>query len=153
VAERARAFGMKVVHTQRQGGLPLDELLRVADAVSLHCPLTPETRHLLGARELSLMKPTAVLVNTARGAIVDEGALAAALAAGRPGFAGLDVFEEEPRIHPSLVANPRVMLLPHLGSATRATRAKMAETAAGCIRERLAGRRPPHVLNPDVIDR
>ena len=153
VATRAQAFGMKIVHTGRQDGLPLDELLETSDAVSLHCPLTSETRHLLDARRLARMKPTAVLVNTARGAIIDENALAAALLAGRPGFAGLDVFEDEPRIHPDLVANPRVVLLPHLGSATRGTRSKMAEIAAGNIRERLAGRPPAHVLNPEALGR
>jgi glyoxylate reductase len=147
VAERARAFGMQILH-----GVPLDELLSASDVVSLHCPLNAQTRHLIGARELALMKPTAVLVNTARGAIVDEAALAAALKAGRPGFAGLDVFEDEPHIHPDLVANPRVVLLPHLGSATRGTRAKMAEVAAHNIAERLAGRRPPNLVNPEVFD-
>jgi glyoxylate reductase len=155
VAHRARAFGMKVVHTQRRrdqpGWLPLDELLAVSDVISLHCPMSAETRHLLGASELARMKPTAVLVNTARGPIVDEAALAAALAAGRPGWAGLDVFEEEPRIHADLVASERVVLLPHLGSATRGTRARMAEVAAENIRERLAGRRPPHLVNPEVL--
>jgi glyoxylate reductase len=155
VAQRARAFGMRIVYTQpRQidaGWLPLDELLEVADAVTLHCPLTPATRHLLGAARFARMKPTAVLVNTARGAIVDEAALAAALAAGRPGFAGLDVFEDEPRVHPELLANPRVVVLPHVGSATWGTRARMAEVAAGCIAERLAGRRPPHILNPAAL--
>jgi glyoxylate reductase len=155
VAQRARAFGIHVVYWQPRksddGWLPLDELLTTADAVSLHCPLTPATRHLLGAAQFARMKPTAVLVNTARGAIVDEAALAAALHAGRPGFAGLDVFEDEPRVHPDLLANPRVVVLPHVGSATRGTRARMAEVAAGCIAERLAGRRPPHVLNPAAL--
>jgi glyoxylate reductase len=157
VAHRARAFGMNIVHTQRHesedGWLPLDELLAVSDVVSLHCPLSRETRHLLGAAEFARMKPTAVLVNTARGPIVDEAALAAALRAGRPGWAGLDVFEDEPRIHPDLVANERVVLLPHVGSATRGTRARMAEVAAECIRERLAGRTPPHVVNLEVLRR
>jgi len=158
VARRARAFGMKILYWQRQAAAvddathaPLDRLLTESDAVSLHCPLTVETRHLIDARKLALMKPTAVLVNTSRGAVVDEAALAAALAAGRPGFAGLDVFEDEPHIHPLLVASERVVLLPHLGSSTRGTRAKMAEIAAGCIAERLAGRRPPNLLNPDAL--
>jgi glyoxylate reductase len=147
VAKRAEAFGMKILSSRN-----LDEMLPSCDVVSIHCPLTPATHHLIGARELSLMKATAVLINTARGPIVDENALAKALLDGRPGFAGLDVFENEPRIHPDLVANPRVVLLPHLGSATRGTRAKMAEIAAENIRECLAGRRPPNLLNPEIID-
>jgi glyoxylate reductase len=147
VAKRAEAFGMKIVSSRN-----LDEMLPICDVVSIHCPLKPETHHLIGARELALMKPTAVLVNTARGPIVDENALAQALRDGRPGFAGLDVFENEPRIHPDLVGNPRVVLLPHLGSATRGTRAKMAEIAAENIRDCLAGRRPRHLLNPEIID-
>jgi glyoxylate reductase len=151
VAARARGFGMEVVHTGREDGLPLDELCAVSDVVSLHCPLTAATRHLIGAPELALMKPTAILVNTARGAIVDEAALAAALAAGRPGFAALDVFEEEPRVHPALVENRRALLLPHLGSATRGARARMAETAARSIADFLDGRRPANLVNPQAL--
>jgi glyoxylate reductase len=158
VAARARGFGMKIVYSGpravdgESGYVALDELLAQSDVVSIHCPLTEATHHLIGARELARMKPNSVLVNTARGPIVDEKALVAALHQGRPGFAGLDVFEEEPRIQPGLVANERVMLLPHVGSATRGTRTRMAEMAAECIRERLAGRRPPNLINPEVID-
>jgi lactate dehydrogenase-like 2-hydroxyacid dehydrogenase len=158
VAARARGFGMRIVYTGPRavegeaGFVPLGELLAQADVVSIHCPLSEATHHLLGARELARMKPNSVLVNTARGPIVDEKALVAALHQGRPGFAGLDVFEDEPRIQPGLVANERVMLLPHVGSATRGTRTRMAEMAAESIRERLAGRRPPNLLNPEVID-
>jgi glyoxylate reductase len=124
----------------------LDELLRGADIVSLHVPLTSETRHLVDARRLGLMKPTAVLVNTARGAIVDEAALADALHAGRIFGAGLDVYEAEPRIHPRLLAAPHTVLLPHVGSATVRTRTAMGRAAATAVVEVLAGRRPPNVV-------
>jgi glyoxylate reductase len=108
----------------------LDALLGESDVVSLHCPLTPDTRHLLDARRLALLKPTAILVNTARGPIVDEAALVDALRAGRLRAAGLDVYEHEPRLAPGLAALPNVVLLPHVGSATDATRARMASMAA-----------------------
>lgn len=140
VAHRARAFGMEIAYTSRSESphaaeleatrLDLDELLATADVVSLHAPLTPATRHLIGARELALMKPTATLVNTARGAVVDEAALAAALAEGTIAAAGLDVFEHEPQVHPALLELENVVLVPHLGSATVETRAAMAELAA-----------------------
>jgi glyoxylate reductase len=157
VAERASAFGMRIVYAQPRRAevewpqLALDELLASSDVVSLHCPLSPATHHLIDARRLALMKPTAILVNTARGAIVDEAALADALAAGRPGGCGLDVFEDEPRIHPRLRADRRAVLTPHLGSATRVTRARMAETAAQSIADFFAGRRPTHVVNPEAL--
>jgi glyoxylate reductase len=140
VAARGRGFGMEIVYYGRRDSpraaeleatrLDLDELLATADAVSLHTPLTPETRHLIGARELSLMKPTATLVNTARGAVVDEEALVAALREGQIGSAGLDVYEDEPNVHPGLLELQNVVLLPHIGSATVETRATMAELAA-----------------------
>ena len=142
VAERARAFGMEIAYHSRSPApaevvaeleaerLPLEELLARADVLSLHCPLTPETHHLLGAAELATMKPGAVLVNAARGAVVDEGALAEALAAGRIAAAGLDVFEHEPRVEPALLALENVVLTPHLGSGTVETRTAMAELAA-----------------------
>jgi lactate dehydrogenase-like 2-hydroxyacid dehydrogenase len=110
--------------------LELDDLLASADVVSLHLPLTAETRHLIDARRLALMKPTAVLVNSARGPIVDEEALVAALSAKRIAGAGLDVFEHEPAVHPGLRALENVLLLPHLGSATVETRTAMAVLAA-----------------------
>ncbi len=110
--------------------LPLAELLASSDVVSLHCPLTPETRHLIGAAELALMKPSAVLVNTARGPVVDEAALAAALAGGEIRAAALDVYEREPRVEPALLGLENVVLAPHLGSATVETRTAMAELAA-----------------------
>jgi glyoxylate reductase len=142
VAERARAFGMEISYHSRHPApdevtaalaaerLPLDELLGRADVVSLHCPLTPETHHLIGAAELAAMKPSAVLVNAARGPVVDEPALAAALAAGEIAAAGLDVYEHEPRVEPALLELENVVLSPHLGSATVETRTAMAELAA-----------------------
>lgn len=159
VAARARGFGMKVAYSQpraSQGAvehqhLPLDELLRRADVVSIHCPLGPSTRHLIGARELDLMKPDAVLVNTARGPIVDEAALIAALDRGQLLGVGLDVFEDEPRIPRALLDCPRVVCLPHIGSAARRARARMAETAAQSIADLLAGRRPAHPVNPEAL--
>jgi glyoxylate reductase len=140
VAARGRAFGMEIAYFGRRESphaaeleatrLELDELLATGDVVSLHTPLTPETRHLIGARELGLMKPTATLVNTARGAVVDEAALVEALREGRIAGAGLDVFEDEPHVHPGLLELDNVVLLPHVGSATVETRAVMAELAA-----------------------
>ncbi len=160
VARRARGFGMKILYSGNRevDGEPdakkvsLDELLRTSDVVSLHCPLTPSTRHLIGAPELALMKPTAVLVNTARGAIVDESALAAALARGHLFAVGLDVFEDEPRVHPGLVGCARAVLTPHIGSSAIRARARMAETAAESIADLFAGRRPKFVVNPAVLD-
>jgi len=144
VAERARGFRMEVLTRARSGGTPLDELLARSDFVSLHVPLTPETRHLIGARELGLMKRTAVLVNTARGPVVDEAELVRALRLGRIAGAGLDVFEREPALAPGLADLPNVVLAPHVGSATIATRARMAEVAAQNIVAALSGRPIPN---------
>lgn len=142
VAERARAFGMRVGYHNRGEApaelvaslgaerLELDELLARADVLTLHTPLTAQTHHLIGARELGLMKPTATLVNTARGPVVDEAALAAALREGEIAAAGLDVFEHEPEVHPELLELENAVLVPHLGSATVETRTAMAELAA-----------------------
>lgn len=142
VAERARAFGMEIAYHARHEApgevvtalgakrLPLERLLAEADVISLHCPLTPETHHLIGAAELEAMKPSAVLVNAARGPVVDERALAEALAAGRIAAAGLDVYEREPQVEPGLLELENVVLSPHLGSATVETRTAMAELAA-----------------------
>jgi glyoxylate reductase len=140
VAERARAFGMEIGYFGRHEAagaaalgavrFDLDELLAAADVISLHCPLTAATRHLIGARELGLMKPTATLVNTARGPVVDEAALAAALREGEIAAAGLDVYEREPEVEPGLLELENVVLAPHLGSATVETRTAMAELAA-----------------------
>jgi glyoxylate reductase len=153
VARRAAGFGMRVLATTRSGGVPLGELLVTSDFVSLHCPLTPETRHIIDAAALARMRPTAILINTARGACVDESALAEALAAGRIAGAGLDVFEAEPQVHPGLRAHPRVVLAPHAGSATTSARRRMGEICAIAVRDVLEGRRPRTVVNPEVYDR
>ena len=120
----------------------LDELLTASDVVSLHCPLTPATHHLIGADELRAMKPTAHLVNTARGPVVDEAALVAALEAGEIAGAGLDVFEDEPRVHPGLLGRDDVVLLPHIGSATVETRTAMADLAVDERARRARGEDP-----------
>ena len=130
VARRARGFSMNLLLHSRGGGPSLDELLERSDFVSLHVPLTPETRHLIGARELGLMRPHAVLINTARGPIIDERALVVALRSGQIRAAGLDVFEHEPALAAGLAELSNVVLCPHLGSATLATRDRMAEIAA-----------------------
>lgn len=142
VAERALAFGMTVAYAQRRDAdselvaalqaerQELDELLAGADIVSLHCPLTEETRHLISAQRLALMKPGAILVNAARGPVVDEAALVEALRSGPLGAAALDVYEHEPEVHPGLLELDNVTLVPHLGSATVETRRAMAELAA-----------------------
>lgn len=130
LAERARGFRMEVLLCARRGGLPLAELLRRSDFVSLHVPLTRETHHLIGEPELRSMKSNAVLVNTARGAVVDEAALVRALREGWIAAAALDVFEHEPELARGLTRLPNLVLAPHLGSATVRTRDRMAELAA-----------------------
>ncbi len=157
VARRARAFDMRVLYHARrphpeiealgarraEGGL--DELLRESDAVTIHAPLGPETRHLIGARELALMRPHALLVNTSRGPLVDERALVEALRERRIGAAGLDVYEREPALAEGLASLENAVLLPHLGSATHAARRRMAETAAADLVRALRGE---PLLNP-----
>jgi glyoxylate reductase len=143
VAGLAAAHGMEVIYTSRSGGGPLDELLAAADAVSLHLPLSEETHHLIDARALALMKPTAVLVNTSRGPIVDEAALARALAEGRIAGAALDVFEREPEITDELLALENVVLTPHLGSATLETREAMGMLCVEALRAVLLEHRTP----------
>jgi glyoxylate reductase len=156
VARRAEGFAMEVVHhTRTPTGEPgwigdLHELLARSDIVSLHVPLTSQTHHLIGRRELAAMKPTAALVNTARGPVVDEEALAEALETGVIAAAGLDVFEAEPAVHPRLLAAPGAVLLPHIGSATVATRTAMARLASASARAVLAGEIPSNALNPDA---
>jgi glyoxylate reductase len=124
----------------------LGSLLARADIVSLHVPLTESTRHLIGAAELALMKPTAVIVNTARGPVIDEDALADALEAGTIYGAGLDVFVGEPTVNPRLLRAPRTTLLPHIGSATIATRTRMARLACQGVCDVLAGVTPPNLV-------
>ncbi len=152
VARRARGFGMHVGYTQRNREVEplervlgatyvpsLDELCATSDAISIHCPLTPATRHLFDAKQLAKMRPDSVLVNVSRGAIVDEAALADALENGPLAAAGLDVFEDEPRVHPRLLARPNAVLTPHIGSADRPTREAMASMAAANVVRVLTG--------------
>ncbi len=159
-ARRARAFGMDVAYHSRSNcdpavaaelgarRLELEELLRTADVVSLHCPYGEATHHLIGAEQLALMKGTAYLVNTARGPIVDEAALVEALRSGRIAGAGLDVFEDEPSVHEGLLGLDNVVLLPHLGSATIETRTAMATLAADNALAVLRGEQPPTPVHP-----
>jgi len=161
VARRAAAFGMEVVGWNRSPRdipgveqLSLEDLLARSDFVSVHLALTAETRGLLGAAEIAAMKSGAVLVNTARGGIVDEQALAAALASGALYAAGVDVFAEEPvPVDNPLLALPNVVLAPHIGSATSQTRARMADMAAANAIAALQGRPMPHCANPEVYAR
>jgi glyoxylate reductase len=144
VAQRAAAFGMEVVHHSRSSGLPLEQVLERSDVLSLHCPLTPATHHLIDAAALRRMKRGALLINTARGPVVDEDALYEAILDGHIGGAGLDVHEHEPEPHPGLVARDEVVLLPHIGSATVKTRRRMATMAAQGLVDALAGKEPEH---------
>ncbi len=158
-ARRARAFGMEIVYQSRSEIDPrvaaelgarrveLDELLAISDVVSLHCPYGPATHHLIGAEQLVSMKDSAYLINTARGPIVDEAALASALRDGQIAGAGLDVFENEPSVHPGLLELENVALVPHLGSATVETRTAMAMLAADNVLAVLSGERPPAPIN------
>lgn len=157
VARRARGFDMTVLYHNRNRDedaesdlgvryVSLDELLELSDFVSLHAPLTQETRHMIAAAELRRMKPSAVLINTARGAVVDEADLVEALRDGTIAGAGLDVFEEEPAVHPGLAPLPSVVLAPHLGSATLETRTEMALLCSRAVVDVLAGRQPPNAI-------
>lgn len=160
VARRAQGFGMRVLcstrsrmsaEDERAAGVEhvdVDTLLRESDFLSVHVPLTEQTRAAIDADALRRMKTTAVLVNTARGPVVDEAALADALARGIIAGAGLDVFENEPAVHPGLLAlRERVVLLPHLGSATRSTRTAMVDLAVDNVLAAMAGERPPNLVN------
>ena len=163
VARRGRGFDMRVLYydpfrqseeLERELGIEYaskEEVLAQADFLSLHCALTPETRHLVGAAEFEAMKPTAVLVNTSRGPVVDEAALAAALKGGSIAAAGLDVFENEPEVHPDLLACENALIVPHIASASVATRTRMCLMAAENMAAGLAGERPPNIVNPDVL--
>ena len=158
-AARAAGFSMPIVYTSRSRSeaierlgaryLPLDDLLRESDFVSLHVPLTPETTHLIGARELDLMKPTAYLVNTTRGPVVDEKALVQALRDAAIAGAGLDVFEREPELEPGLADLENIVMLPHVGSGTVATRIWMGNVAATNLIAMVSGEDPPNCVNPE----
>ncbi len=148
VARRAEGFGMEVLHSARSSGVPLEELLERSDFVSLHCPLTPDTHHLIDWDALDRMKPTALLINTARGPIVDTAALQRALHERAIGGAALDVTDPEPlpADHPLLGA-PNLLVVPHIGSATVRTRHKMTEIAVDNLLAALAGEPMPHQAN------
>ncbi|MBL8752938.1 MAG: D-glycerate dehydrogenase [Planctomycetes bacterium] len=163
VARRALGFGMRVLYASRTAAppeleqelraihVPLDTLLRESDFVSLHVPLGSETRHLIGVAQLCQMKRSAFLINTARGPIVDEAALVAALEEGLLAGAALDVFEAEPAVHPGLLQLPNVVLLPHVGSAVTSVRSLMCALAAADCAAVLTGERPKHPVNPQVL--
>lgn len=163
VARRASGFQMTVLYydpapippqaAQELGAknVPFDELLGASDFVSVHVPLLPQTHHLFDAAALRKMKRTAILVNTSRGPVVDEAALVTALRGGIIAGAGLDVYEREPALAPGLADLPNVVLLPHIGSASYATRSKMAEVAAQNVVAFFAGQMPPTALNPEVV--
>jgi glyoxylate reductase len=159
VARRARGFGMEILYHNRSRNegaeeelgaryLELQDLLGESDFISIHTPLTGETRHLIGAKELERMRSSAVLVNTSRGPVVDEGALADALENGRIFAAGLDVYEEEPKVHPKLLELENVVLAPHIGSASMETRDKMATLAAENLAAVLRGEQPKTPVEP-----
>ena len=164
VAKRARGFDLRVLyHDSRRADPELekevqaqyvdrDTLLREADFVSIHVPLTPETTRFMSTREFSLMKPTAFLVNTARGEVIDEEALVEALKNGQIAGAGLDVFEHEPAIHPALFSLDNVIILPHIGSGSVETRTKMGLMAAENLIAAFEGKIPPNCLNPEVYN-
>ena len=161
VARRARAFGMRVIYWNRSAATgdlvsdatraSLEEVLRQSDFISLHVAYTSETHHMLGAPQIALMKPTVFIINTARGAVIDETALVRALQAKQIAGAGLDVFEREPQLTPGLAELENVVLAPHLGSATIGTRTKMGMIAMKNLLAVCAGQRPPNCVNPEVF--
>jgi glyoxylate reductase len=165
LARRARGFSMRVIYydmyrppaeVEQELAVQyrdLEDLLRESDFVSLHTSLTSQTRHLINAERLAMMKPTAVLVNTSRGPVIDEAALAQALKQGQIFAAGLDVFEREPSVHPGLLACENAVLIPHLGSATVKTRLAMAGLAVDNLLAALEDRHPPTLLNPQAWER
>lgn len=162
VAKRASGFSMKVLYHDRMPAgeqterelnarsATMEELLAQSDYVSIHTDYNPETHHLIGAPELARMKPTAYLINTARGAIVDENALVEALKGGKIAGAGLDVFENEPEVHPGLLELENAVIVPHIASATVGTRTAMAMMAAENIIAVFKGERPPNCVNPEI---
>ncbi len=166
MARRALGFGMTVLYARRvppaDGDLrdgpgprhvAIDELLATSDFISIHCPLNDETRYLIGERELSILKPCSVIVNTSRGALIDQKALIAALADGRVGAAGLDVFEDEPTVPVELLAMEKVVLTPHIGSASIETRSAMARLAVDGLVTAFSGIMPPNAVNGEVWDK
>ena len=162
IARRAKGFSMRILYHNRRRAtkavekesgakyVSLEKLLKESDFVSLNLPYSKEAHHLIGARELALMKPTAVIVNAARGGIIDDAALVQALKEKRIAAAGLDVFEGEPKFNPGFLEVDNVALIPHIGSATRATRMKMNLLAVKNLTAALAGKRPPNLLNPEA---
>lgn len=162
IARRGAGFEMKVLyHNRNRIGSDIerrlnathvtkDELLRQSDFVVLQVPYSPQTHHMIGARELKLMKPTAVLINSTRGGVVDDAALIAALGSGVIRAAGLDVYENEPKLNPEFLRLDNVVLMPHIGSSTEATRRAMAMTAAQNLVAAMTGGKPPNLLNPEA---
>ena len=165
MVKRGHGFGMKILYFDANRRSPeeekalgieyrqLDQLLAEADYVSLHVPLLSSTHHLISQREFGLMKESAVLINSARGPIVDEKALATALKEGQIAAAGLDVYENEPAVEPELLGLDNVILAPHIASATRETRTKMATMAAENLLAVLDGKVPPNIVNPEVFNK
>ena len=163
MARRSTGFDMKVIYydVYRMSHdeeleyhvtyMPFDDVLQQADFISIHTPYMPSTHHLIGERELKLMKPSSILINTARGPIVDEKALVKALQAGTIAGAGLDVFENEPAVEPELLTMENAVLLPHIASASLRTRTLMATMASDNIVAHYLGQRPPNILNPEVL--
>jgi glyoxylate reductase len=164
VARRSSGFDMKVLYydvyrmspedeaTYNMTYVPMEDVLRQSDFISVHTPYMPSTHHLIGERELKMMKPTAILINTARGPIVDEKALVRALQARTIAGAGLDVFENEPAVEPELLTMENVVLLPHIASASLKTRTLMATMASDNIVAHYKGERPPNIVNPEVLE-
>jgi len=164
MARRAQGFGMRVIYhdlaraaaeVENEYGIEYvdsETLFRDSDFLSVHVPLNDCTRHIVGSAEFQLMKPTAVLVNTSRGPVVDEKALAQALESGQIASAGLDVFEDEPTVEPRLLALENVVLVPHIGSASIKTRTRMCTMAANNAAAVLAGQPPPNLVNPELLD-
>ena len=167
VAHRAKGFSMKILYTdvfenettrnvEREFGAlrtDLETLLKKADIVTIHVPLNPDTREMIGEKELSMMKPGAVLVNTSRGAVINEAALADALRSGHLRGAGLDVFNKEPlQADSPLLELRNVILTPHIASASFATRARMATMCAENLTTALGRERPPNIVNPEVLN-
>jgi len=162
VAHRAKGFNMRILYydpqplpreAEEQMGatrVDLGRLLAESDFVSIHVPLTKETYHLISTAQFNQMKPTAILINTSRGPVVDEAALVAALAAKKLAGAGLDVYEREPAVHPGLIPMPNVVLAPHIASATVRTRSEMSAMAARNMATAVRGGRPPNLVNPEV---